>query len=103
MSFRRLKKPYGKYQSWISWRSENSDFLVASGIPPIAYENESNWSFFLQEADPTLMGGVQFEFSDLTRDQLAALGILLEQIPEEASGGDLLESFIRRMAALTNK
>lgn len=103
MGYRHKKKDYGDHRSWREWRDANATRLAAAKIPSIALESEWNWGFFLQEATPTLMGGPPFEVDSLTDVQLADLHRILQSIPEQASGGDLLASVERAVAARQNR
>lgn len=98
MGFRHTKKEYGGHRSWRAWRHANATRLANAGVPSVALESEWNWSFFLQEADPTLMGGRPFDVDSLTHAQFAALHGVLQTIPNDARGGDLLATLERVLA-----
>ena len=98
MAFSQQKKPYGRHTSWRSWRNANASRLSDAGVPTVALESEWNWGFFLQEADPTLMGGPPFCVQDLADRQIITLNQVLDQIREQARGGDLFEE-VRRASS----
>ncbi len=99
MGFRHTKKEYGGHRSWRAWRNANATRLADAGVPSVALESEWNWGFFLQEGDPTLMGGPPFDVNSLTRAQLAALHTVIQTIPDKGRGGDLLATLERVLAA----
>ena len=89
MGFRKKKHRYGGYTSWREWRDGNSTALSNAGVPTVALESRRNWSFFIQEARPELMGGPEFDIEELTTEQLLLLRSLLKGLPEATPGIDL--------------
>lgn len=92
MGYRKKKHRYGGYASWREWRDGNSTALSNAGVPTVALESQRNWSFFVQEASPELLGGPVFDIEELTTEQLLLLRSLLNGLPEATPGMDLVEA-----------
>jgi hypothetical protein len=63
--------------------------IYAAGVPVVALESESNWAFFLQEADSVLLGGPPFEIESISYEQKLSLHAIIAVLGERAQG-DLL-------------
>ncbi len=80
MAFRRTKNRAGiRGKEWNDWIEEHRSTLISIGIPPAIYLDEKHWGDFLQNGHLHWHpGGSDFEFTDLSSGQLAALYRFLE-------------------------
>jgi hypothetical protein len=80
MSFRK-PKPEARRRSndWYAWIDLHRNELMAIGLPPEVYLDESHWSDFLQNGHMHWHQSSGFDFDQLSPGQLAALHRFLER------------------------
>ena len=80
MSFRHSKVDSRRHSNdWREWIDRHRAELVAIGLPPETYLDESHWSDFLQNGHMHWHESSGFAFLDLSSGQLAALYRFLER------------------------
>lgn len=80
MSFRRDKSDaHRRQREWGAWIDAHRAELVAMGVPPEIYLDESRWDDFLQNGHLHWHEGTGWGFDELSRDQIRALGRFLDR------------------------
>jgi hypothetical protein len=80
VAFRRAKTDaHHRSQAWQEWIARHRAELVAIGLPPEVYLDDSHWSDFLENGHLHWHESSGFEFGDLSAGQLAALHRFLER------------------------
>jgi hypothetical protein len=80
VAFRRANiDPHPRPQAWHEWIDRHRAELVAIGLPPEVYLDESHWADFLQNGHLHWHESSGFEFGDLSPGQLRALHRFLER------------------------
>jgi hypothetical protein len=79
MAFRQSRKDHHQPREWQDWIEFRRQELVAIGLPPEVYLDQSRWTDFLENGHLHWHESSGFEFADLNRGQLAALLRFMER------------------------
>ncbi len=85
MAFRQRKSDaYASDRKWQEWIESNRRHLIAFGLPSEVFFDASRWSDFLENGHLHLHSNSGFEFTQLDKEQQAALMQFLETEYAEA-------------------